>query len=173
MKKFRVKFPCKPYVRRYIEITFGNPAEFSRDRTLYEIFRSKLCKKTRRYDRNRYPTLGKYTDEIDIRISGDDFYRYGWELSRTDTVAINAIMEGQAKLLLYKTVSLYLSFNYKLTESVALFQTRYGFTEDIWPQESIRKECQRNLKTHKGEMNSLIAEMIEKFNFSDHKVKKT
>jgi hypothetical protein len=171
MEKFRVKFPCKPYVRRYIEISFGNPAEFSKDKALYDVFRTRLQKRCLRYDHRI--SLARYSEEIDIKISRDDFYRYGWELSRTDIVSFNTIMESRAKLLLYKTVSLYRAFNYKLTECVDLFQEKYGFSEDIWAHESIRKECQRNLKIHRGDMDGLIAGMIEKFNFNDNSVKKT
>jgi hypothetical protein len=172
MEKFRIRFPCKPYIKRYVEIIFGNPAELSKDKILYDVFRSMLRKKSLRYDQSRYKTIGKYTDEIDIKISRDDFYRYGWELSRTDIVAFNAIMEGRAKLLLYETISLYRAFNYKLTESIALFQSKYEFTEEIWSFEAIRKDCQRNLKIHKGDMEKLIAEMIKKFDFSIGLVKK-
>ena len=170
MEKFRVKFPCKPYVRRYMEITFGNPADLSKDKALHDIFRTKLRKMSLRYDKNRYDSHEKYSVEIDIKISRDDFYRYGWELSATDTVALNRIMEGLAKELLYKTVGFHMAFNYKLTECIAIFQTRYGFTEDIWPQDSIYKDCRRNLKVQKDGMNP-VAEYVKKFDWYKFSVK--
>jgi hypothetical protein len=163
MERFRLKFPCKPYIRRYLEITFGNPAELSKDKVLYDVFRLKLRKKSYRYDHGKYSTLSKYTSEIDIKISRDDFYRHGWELSRTDIVALNIILEGRVKLLLFKSIRLYRAFNYPLTESIARFHQKYGFTENDWPIESIRKECLRNLKIHKDDIDRLIAEMVKKF----------
>ncbi|MDR2086526.1 MAG: hypothetical protein LBP72_05065 [Dysgonamonadaceae bacterium] len=165
MERFRLKFPCKPYIRRYLEITFGNPAELSKDKVLYDVFRLKLRKKSYRYDRGQYRTLSKYTDSIDIKIGRDDFYRYGWELSRTDIVAFNILLEGRVKLLLYKTISLYRAFNYPLTKSIAIFQQKYGFTEEDWPAESVRRECRRNLKIHGDDMGCLIDEMVKKFEF--------
>jgi hypothetical protein len=103
-----------------------------------------------RYDRNRCADADRYGAEIDIKISRDDFYRHGWELSATDISAFNNIMAGHAKFLLYKTVGLYRAFNYRLTECIDIFQNKYGFSEDVWPQESIRKNCRRNLKIQKG-----------------------
>jgi hypothetical protein len=162
MQKFRIKFPCKPYVRRYIELTFGNPAELSKDKVLYDIFVSKLRKKSFRYDRSSYHAQPQYSAEIEIKLGWDVFYRYGWELSQTDTTALNILMEGKAKQLLYETIRLYRAFNYKITESVTLFQERYGFPEAVWPAESIRKECMRNLKVHPDNMKELVAEIVKK-----------
>lgn len=170
MEKFRVKFPCKPYVRRYMEITFGNPADLSKDKALHDIFRAKLRKTSFRYEK-RFANPDRYGAEIDIKISRDDFYRYGWELSATDTAALNSLIAGHAKTLLYKTVGLYMAFNYKLTECIGIFQTRYRFTEDVWPQDSIYKDCRRNLKVHRGDMNSLVAEYVKKFDLDSLLVK--
>ena len=105
--------------------------------------------------------MNKYTDEIDIKISKDDFYRYGWEISMTDNVAFNRMMELKTKILLYKTVGIYLSFGYSLIESIARFQEQYGFSEDIWPKESIYKDCQRNLNIHKKEIDECISKIID------------
>ena len=71
-------------------------------------------------------------------------------------------MEGRAKELLYKTVGFYAAFNYSLREITDIFQTEYGFTENIWPADSIYKDCRRNLKIRKGDIKNLIAENIEK-----------
>jgi hypothetical protein len=44
-----------------------------------------------------------------------------------------------------------------------IFRNKYGFSEDVRPQESIRKNCRRNLKIQKGDMDRLVAGYVEKF----------
>jgi len=159
MEKFQVKIPCKPYVRRFVELTYGCPADISKDKDLYKYFRSKIHKKTFKYEK-RYQLLKKYPAEIIIKISMDDFYRYGWDFSSTDIIDINIVLEQKAKNLLYKVVGIRCSFGNSLSDSIALFQKEYGFTEDVWSFDSIYKDCQRNLKVYKGDMDELVSKYI-------------
>ncbi|MDR2691924.1 MAG: hypothetical protein LBB73_06455 [Dysgonamonadaceae bacterium] len=96
---------------------------------------------------NRCADADRYGAETDIKISRNDFYRHGWELSATDISAFNNIMAGRAKILLYKTVGLYRAFNYRLTECIDI---NYGFSEDVRPQESIRKKLPAEPENPKG-----------------------
>jgi len=168
MNRFHVKILCKPYVRRFIEINYGDPADITKDKMVYQFFCSRLKKKTFRYEK-KYKKLDKYTDEIAIKISRDDFYRYGWEISMTDNVAFNRIMEYKVKEMLYKIVGIYTSIGFPLSESIDRFQEQYGFHEDVWPKESIRKDCCRNLNIDKKEIDNLISKIIN----TNKSVKKT
>jgi hypothetical protein len=140
-------------------LTYGSQAEISKDKVLYAYLRSKMHRKTFKNDK-RYLLLKKYSSEITIKISTEDFYRHGWDFSLTDIVDINRMLEQKAKALLYKTVGIRCSFGNSLSESIALFQKEYEFTEDIWSFDSIYKDCQRNLKVFKGEMNELVSKYI-------------
>jgi hypothetical protein len=82
-------------------------------------------------------------------------------------------MAGRAKFLLCKTVGLYRAFNYRLTECIDIFRNKYGFSEDVRPQESIRKNCRRNLKIQKGDMDRPVAGYVEKFDFDEFLIKKS
>jgi hypothetical protein len=161
MEKFKVTIPCKPYVKQFIELNFGSPADISKDRDLYDVFRSKLKKKSFRHEKV-YSTFGKYSENIDIKISRDDFYRYGWELSRTDVVSFNRIMEGRVKILMYSIVGSHLASGMALTESIEYFQDNFSFPETVWPKEAIYKDCQRNLRVKKNELKSDISKIIDK-----------
>jgi hypothetical protein len=129
--------------------------------------------KSIRYDSNRCADADRYGAEAGIKISRDDFYRHGWELSATDISAFNNIMAGRAKILLCKTVGLYRAFNYRLTECIDIFRNKYGFSEDVRPQESIRKNCRRNLKIHKGDIDRPVAGYVEKFDSDEFLTKKS
>lgn len=171
MSKFLVKIPCKPYVSRFMEINYGDPAnlnsgkavDISKDKYLYAEFRSKLEKKSFRHD-NIYNKLAlkRYSAEISIKITQDDFYRYGWELSKTDIVYLNRIFEGKVKILMYTVVGSHHAMGISLTDSINYFQDKFLFPEDIWPKESIYKDCQRNLCIEKNSISQNISELIDK-----------
>ena len=162
MEKFQVNIVCKPYVRRFIELNYGSPAELSKDRDLYAYFRSKLHKKTFKNDKRYSSTLQKYSAEIAIKINRDDFYRYGWDLSATDMIAFNLMLERKTKDFLYNKVGIQIAFGSSLSESISSFQKKYGFTEDVWAKESIYKDCQRNLGINKVEIREYLSKMMGK-----------
>lgn len=171
MGKFLVKIPCKPYVKRFLEINFGDPdnlnsgkaVDISKDKALYAEFRRKLEKKSYRHELlfNTY-AFKRYSDEINIKISQDDFYRFGWELSKTDIVYMNQVFEGRTKILMYTIVGSRVAMGISLTDSIDYFQDKFFFPEDIWPKESIYKDCQRNLDIEKNSISQSISELIDK-----------
>lgn len=163
MEKFLVKIPCKSYVKRFMEINYGSPADLSKDKGLYLLFRSKLEKKSFRHEQI-YNTLtfSKYSDEIDIKISRDDFYRHGWELSKTDIVNLNQILEGRTKMLMYTVVGSLIAMGIPRIQSIDYFQEKYMFPEDIWPRDSIERDCKRNLEISKNVLASNLTEFIDK-----------
>jgi hypothetical protein len=168
MEKFCVKIPCKSYARRWIELTFGDPAELSKNKILYNFFLSKLQKKSFRYDQLRYDAFAKYRDQINIKLSKDLFYRYGWELSRTDIVAFNMIIEKMTKAFMYKRVGIYHAIGHSLSASIEHFQETYEFTEGIWHKESIYRDCQRNLKAESKEIDEWISLIVKKMAGNEH-----
>ncbi|MFZ4545715.1 MAG: hypothetical protein ACOYOA_16820 [Saprospiraceae bacterium] len=142
---FTVELPVKPYVKQYITLNFGNPADFSTDKLLIERFRKFLIKPSIRYNSVYNNDAGKFhTQQVRIKISEDDFYRYGWELSPSDIIAFGKTMERQAKFLMRNMVSFYMTFMIE-RDAVLTFQKNFGFTEDIWPFESIKKDFYRSI----------------------------
>jgi hypothetical protein len=171
MSKFTIQIPCKTYVRRYFEFKFGvsdgEDIDLAKDKALYMLLRSKLKKKSFRHE-NVYKKFSfkRYSDQLNVSISQDDFYRYGWELSKTDVITLNQLFESMAKILMYTFISTHYALGISLSESIDLFQEKYGFTEDIWPKESIYKDCQRNLHMEKSYILKDVAELIDKINMA-------
>ena len=141
---FTVDLPTKPYVHHYISLTYGTPADFSKNKHLNERFRRCLVKPSVRYD-SAYKDLSFifYSSKTSIKISSDDFYRYGWEFTNTDIISFGKYIEGEVKKLMVTIVSLYSIFMSK-RDAILLFQKNYGFTEDTWSYDSIKKEYYRN-----------------------------
>jgi hypothetical protein len=161
--KFSIDIPCKPYVKRFLEINYGLPVDFTKDNSIYPLFRKKLEKKSFEYEK-RYAEckMSKYTETVEVKITSYDFYKYGWELSLNDKVAFNKEIEGKAKLFMYLIVSTRLSFGMSLVDSIKYFQLRFDFPEEVWPTESIVKDCQRNLTVQKNEIIEHVSELIDK-----------
>jgi len=139
---FTINFPCKSYVRRYVDQNFGSPADFRKDKELNTLFRNKLKRKLFHYDTKLQ--FGHYTQNIDIIISNDDFYRYGWELSKSDITEINNILECRVKAVARTYISVNKSLGFSISSIIDNFQTIFDFPEDVWAKESIIKDFQRN-----------------------------
>lgn len=161
--KFSITIPCKPYVRRYLELTYGQSVDFTKDNAIYPVFRKKLEKPSnkRKATYTKY-SLDKYNDSVTCKILQTDFYEYGWELTVTDIVSFNREIEGRAKLFMYLIISSRISFGMAQTDAIRYFQDRFDFPEEIWPAESINKDCQRNLTVSKNEIIENISELIDK-----------
>lgn len=159
---FSVDLPVKPYVKQYIKLNYGNPADFSSDKYINSQFRRCLSKPSSRFDlRNKNLSKQFYSSSIKIVISQDDFYRHGWELTPTDTIAFGKIMEHQAKFFMRNMISFYLSYMIK-RDAIFKFQQTFGFTEDIWSFDSIKKDFYRKVSFDNLEYSKDLTTKIEK-----------
>ncbi len=159
---FSVDLPVKAYVKQYITLNYGNPADFSSDKYINSQFRRCLTKPCTRYN-IRYKELSElfYSSSIKVKISQDDFYRHGWELTPTDTVAFGKIMEHQAKFFMRNMISFYLTYLIK-RDAILKFQQTFGFTEDIWSYDSIKKDFYRKVDFENSNYSKELSTKIEK-----------
>jgi hypothetical protein len=143
-QKFVVTIPVKPYVKRFIELNYGLPADFSSDPEIQREFRRCLKKPiTRREAIYANREMCTYTQSLDIVISQDDFYRHGWEVSKTDTVTFGKIFESSIKCKMHNMVSIYRGVGLSIKDSIQKFQEHYHMEEEYWSYESIKKEYYR------------------------------
>lgn len=178
--QYIVTLPVKPYVKKFLEINYGEPVALKENKDLNNMFRHYLKKPCKRWE-NKYLDLStSYSSSVIILISEDDFYRYGWDISKTDTVAFNTEIQKRAKFMMRNLVNYYNSF-LCLNDAIRFFQDKYGFTEDIWSFDAIKKDLNRNTKPEKIDFKKEITEKIEKIvlgNLSDlgtisHQIAKT
>ncbi len=132
---------------------YDNPVNLVKDKVLYRQLILSLHKKSNKY-RKRYESLAfsNYTENVTIVIKRNDFYRHGWDLTRTEIVEFNQAVEMRAKALMRSYIAPRIGVGYNWTDAINEFQQEFGFTEDIWSFEAIRKECQRNMKVERGEL---------------------
>lgn len=159
--RYTVSLPTKPYVHHFLCINFGSPADLSVDKELHQEFRRCLSKPNFRYDSKFEPlALYRFSATSEVYISQDDFYRHGWELTRTDVISFGKRLERRAKFLMRNIIAYYSTLMIE-RDAILRFQQEFGFTEDIWPFESIKKDYYRFGPPAKIHFTAEISEKIE------------
>ncbi len=157
---FTITLPSKPYIRHFLVTNYGTPVDLRKNRTLNYNLRRRLRKHCLRHEK-RGISLRMYSAIIEIAISDDDFYRYGWELSNTDIIALNRDIEAHVKLFMRNMVATYETIMQQ-KEAILLFQERFGFSEDIWAYEAIKKDYFRNCPYEKVKLFPKLVSEMEK-----------
>ncbi len=160
MEKFSISILSKPYVKHFLVLQFGDPSDLSKNPRLNNFFRGLL--KKRRNDSNKKALAKIYCVKVEILISENDFYRYGWELNRAELIAFNREIEEQAKFFMRTSVAMYENLMPQ-KEAILLFQERFGFSEDIWNYEAIKKDYFRNCVPHRVKIFPEIISKLEDF----------
>jgi len=161
-QKFTVSIPVKPYVKRFLEINYGMPVDFTPDAQTNKFFTDLLRKPNTRFDNNYPEEICTYTHEVEVLISEDYFYRYGWELTKTNIVAFGKRFEDRAKTLMRSVVGVYHGIGLPFKNSITKFQDRFGFDEDTWTYQTIKKDFYRNGHVQVVDFNNEIFQKIEK-----------
>lgn len=161
MQQFTVDLPTKSYVDHFIKMNFGKPADFSKDPHLNEEFRRCLTKPSNR-DKSKYlkETFAWHTCITQVLIREDDFYRHGWELTKTDIISFGKIIERRCKFMARNLITCY-SIVMPEKDAILKFQENFGFTEDIWPFEAIKKDFYRNNLENKVNIGAEITKKME------------
>lgn len=145
--RFAVTVHVAPFVKKYLLTNFGvydemwpDLVNISSDRQLSGVFRSMLVKKHYEFDRRIEAQANRFRSErINIEISKSDFYKYGWAISLTDEIRFSSVLEARCKTMLIT----YLSSAYLVTPCLAScirqFYHLFGFDDETWPIDSIRK----------------------------------
>ena len=93
---FTIGLFLKPYVYKYLVNNFGDPVNlYDSNNELKNYFINFLKKPSTRYEKRL--TLSPQTHETRFVISNSDFYRYGWEVTKTDMIKFNNKVEALVK----------------------------------------------------------------------------
>lgn len=162
LPKFFIYIPVKPYVKRFIETNYGTPVDFTSDPPTNQKFLQFLSKPCTERD-NQYPTnLSRYATEVEIAISDKYFFKYGCELTKTDIVSFNQLFAARAKVLMRSIVGSYHAIGLPYNNAIRKFQERFGFSEDDWAFEAIKKDYYRNGVNQELDFEGEIFQKIEK-----------
>jgi hypothetical protein len=149
-ERARLQLNCKRYVKAYLLANYNSPdaewkeiIDLSTDKVLYPIFVSMLKRNEGRYD-NR-SKCAKYNATVSIALTMDQFRRYGWMLSNTETLRFNRILEYRVKRMLYSSVGALRITGMPISDCIRRFRLATHITECDWDTDSIRKDLQRHL----------------------------
>jgi hypothetical protein len=160
--RFTVSIPVKPYVKRFLDINFGLPVDFTQNAHAHKHFQS-LFKNPNTSQDKKYPDhICTYTELVEVVISEHDFYRYGWELTKTNTIAFGRYYEERAKAMMRTYIGVNISLGLPINKSILKFQNRFVFEEEVWHYEAIKKDLYRNGKVELIDFNDEIFKKIEK-----------
>lgn len=159
--KFYIKIPVKPYVKRFMELNYGNPISFHSSPADYSLFRE-LLRDSRRYD-SKYPEfLCTYSDYVTVLLSERDFYRHGWDLTKTNIIRFGTHFELKVKTMMRSFVGVYHGLGLPIYVAINKFQERFYFDEEVWPYQSIKKDFYRNGTRSNVDFDNVIFSKIEK-----------
>lgn len=149
----------KPHVKQFIINQCGeDPSNLKLIPELWKAYLSMLKKPCYHQDSKQ---IGNYSDQIIVKISDDIFYRYGWEISKTDTVRFNNKVDDFIKLLSRQYIQIHQNFGVKQTVAARKFCDFFNFGNTLDP-DSVAKDFYRNRPTiHKNTLYSSIFKQIE------------
>lgn len=157
-----ISIPVKPYVRRFIEINYGDPADFSSHPYFLNQVRRMIIKPCRWREQMSTGRMKSYSTYINVLISEDDIERYGCIISKTDIIRFNRIFEYHIKFMMRSIVGIMIACGRSINESIQNFQDRYMMDESVWAFESIRKDYYRNGATYRIDFEKEIFNKIER-----------
>ena len=89
MEIYTVKVAVKPYTKAYLENNYGNPADIRQDPELNDMVTMMLREGSTRLDKiisSNFPAT------VELRITKDTFFRYGFTLTKTETLKLNSFV---------------------------------------------------------------------------------
>ena len=158
---FNIQIPVKSYVKKFLESNYGNPVNFSKFPNESEFFNRLFKKKCYRNDSKILDSTISSLDSVEIQITEDFLYRYGWEMTKTNTVRFGKHYEIKVKMFMRIFVGISTDIGLPLNVSILKFQQLYDFSEDDWKYEAIKKDFYRHAPKHKLDFDTLISQRIE------------
>lgn len=166
--RYVVAIHVPPFVKNYLLTNFGvvdpewiSLVNLSSDKYLCNLFRGMLIRKDFQFDRRIESQKGSFRSElVNVEITRADFYRYGWALSRTDEVRFSIVLESRCKTILLTYLSSAYMVNQNLAECIRKFYQLFGYDEDTWPVDSIRKIWIRDKSIDKTKLKAGLQQKI-------------
>lgn len=155
--RFEVVIKVSGYAKQYLINNCGNPVDLSQLPDLNKIFVQKLRKPLFRHESLN---MASNTEYVCIVISEDTFRRYGWELTKTDQMDFNNIVERRVKFIMRNFVASKSAIGQPIAKVIRDFQEKFNFPEEVWSYEAIKKDLFRHTEIKR---NPDIESFIQSF----------
>jgi hypothetical protein len=138
---FTAQIPVKSYIKAYLENNCGSPCDLTKLPEISDFFIG--CLKYSRFQNDKQIKCN-YSDRVEIIVQSDLFYRFGFLLSKTDTVQFNNKCELFLKFNARQYIMAHNSLGMLVTQCIRNFQEEFNFTEDQFSYATIRKDFDRH-----------------------------
>ena len=138
---FTAQIPVKSYTKAYLVNNCGSPCDLSHLPEIMDLF--VVCLRYPRFNRDNQAKCN-YSDVIEIVLSEDLFYRFGWQLSKTDVIRFNQKCESIIKFNSRQFIMANHSLGLPVSHCIREFQTEYNLSEDVFPYATIKKDFDRH-----------------------------
>ena len=162
---FQITVPCKSYVKHYLESNYGNPVNLQLNSSLYKHLIGLLSGDKNLRKRYYFNVITNYSEFVKVNLKKTDFYKHKWILNESDVINFNLRIQLEVKTFMRSIVGTRIALGENITDSIHFFQDNYGYTEEVWSFDTIRKDCQRNLDIERGSAINDILNKINKNNF--------
>lgn len=159
MEIYTVEVAVKPYIRAYLENNYGCPADIRKDAEMAELVTMMLREGSTRLDKI---ISANFKDTVKLRISQDTFFRHGFTFTRTETLKFNTLLEHRIKFFARTYIGYHHALGDTVAKSIRDFQTIFGFSEEVWPYDSIKKDFDRNGSTVERRVIGNLKEELSK-----------
>lgn len=139
----KVEIPAKKYVKRFLEVRYGQPAVITKADAIGKFFYT-LMSRPRQSDDKRFNTK-TYPEYITIQLTQRVFLQRGYVLTPTNVIEFNNFVEDYIDLSLeYFVYGAFLMGRVKKAQAYREFLKRMKMTEDDFPFETIKKKTYRS-----------------------------
>lgn len=175
--QFTISIPCKSYVKAFLESNCGTPADLKHLPDLRQVLIDCLAHKPMHLENKE---IARWTDVVAVIVPSDVFYRYGWELNKTNLMDFNRAVQMKVKYFMRQYVGLNNALGFPLALCIRDFQEKFNFNEEVWQYDSIRKDFNRHgrmiglktMKQLKKEINEIFLGNLSDLGTISRKFKK-
>ena len=140
MPKITFDLPVKKHVRSFLESKFGNPCFIERREPEGKYFYALLAKQSKGHDSE----FAEYSSTIRVGLTISMHFRHGSIMTPTAVIEFNNYIDEHIKKEQRSYIHTQVTYNQmEIKRAVELFQQDYGFQEDDYAAETIRKDYYR------------------------------
>lgn len=135
--------PVKPYVKRHLENSFGNPTLMRRDSAIGKYFYSLLEGAS---DDGSDEYKG-YAETVTIHIPYHVFLKKGCVLTKASIIEFNNFVEDLIKMQMHSMLDTLIEVNgTEIKKAIDFYYESFNFDETVFPYETIKKSYYRYRK---------------------------
>lgn len=142
-----INVAVKPYIKAYLENNFGSPVDIRQEGEIWHLLGVLLSEGAGRKKpggKMEKVISGNFPEEVRLLVTKDMFFRYGSALGKPEVLRFNTFLEKRIKFFARSFIGYHHSLGMSVASCIRNFQKMFGFSEDVWAYDSIKKDFDRH-----------------------------